>query len=193
MFKRDGTPIHLVTGMVIDDVQIVLPLSAERMEELGITEVLDPVRPDDRFYWVSSSGIAEPKAVAMLTEGVLGQIKAGRQAALDSFAKSSGISAIYSENLLAAQRYTVGDATPMRGGETPTQYLTAMAEKMGFSVASFAAYILSENGLAARKAAAVEHVYLDFAYVRLPAATFEGIQTIVAEYQTSLDEALKTP
>jgi hypothetical protein len=31
-------------------VQIVLPLNTERLEELGITEVPDPVRPNERFY-----------------------------------------------------------------------------------------------------------------------------------------------
>lgn len=52
MFMKDGKPIALINGQEIDGVQIVLPLNAERMAELGITEVPDAVRPDDRFYFV---------------------------------------------------------------------------------------------------------------------------------------------
>jgi hypothetical protein len=52
MFIKDGQPITLATGQVIDGVQIVLPLNAERLAELGITEVPDGPRPDDRFHYV---------------------------------------------------------------------------------------------------------------------------------------------
>ena len=52
MFLKNGQPIALFTGQVIDGVQIVMPLNAERMAELGITEVPDAARPDDRFHYV---------------------------------------------------------------------------------------------------------------------------------------------
>lgn len=55
MFMKDGKPITLVNGMIVDDVQLVLPVSPERLVELGITEMPDPVRPDDRFYWVTQN------------------------------------------------------------------------------------------------------------------------------------------
>lgn len=51
MFIKDGKPINLVTGTVIDEVQIVMPLSAERLAKLGITEVPDLARKDDRFFY----------------------------------------------------------------------------------------------------------------------------------------------
>lgn len=82
MFLKDNKRINLVNGMVINDVQIVLPLNAERMEELGITEVPDPVRPDDRFFWVSEDTdgqfTAIPKDRSQVNALVWSWIKAER-------------------------------------------------------------------------------------------------------------------
>jgi hypothetical protein len=33
----------------------------EEKEAIGITEAADPVRPDDRFYWVDGNGIGTPR------------------------------------------------------------------------------------------------------------------------------------
>lgn len=82
MFIKDGKPFMPINGMEIDGVQIVLPLNADRMAELGITEVPDPVRPDDRFYWVTQNEdgtySATPKDRA-ITDGIVWErIKAER-------------------------------------------------------------------------------------------------------------------
>jgi hypothetical protein len=53
MFIKDGKKINLFNGMVIDDVQLVLPVSPERLAELGITEVPDPARPNEKYYDVT--------------------------------------------------------------------------------------------------------------------------------------------
>lgn len=82
MFMKDGKPIALVNGMIVDDVQLVLPVSAERLAELGITEVPNPVRPDDRFYWVTQNEdgtyTATPKERDITDGLVWEQIKAER-------------------------------------------------------------------------------------------------------------------
>lgn len=82
MYIKDGKRINLYNGMVIDDVQIVLPLDASRLEELGIIEVPDPVRPDDRFYFVSEnengSFDAIPKDRGQVNSMIWSQIKAKR-------------------------------------------------------------------------------------------------------------------
>lgn len=82
MFMKDGKPISLVNGMIVDDVQLVLPISPERLAELGITEVPDPVRPDDRFYWVTQNEdgtyTATPKDRSITDGLVWEQIKAVR-------------------------------------------------------------------------------------------------------------------
>lgn len=82
MFMKDGKPIALVNGMIVDDVQLVLPVSPERLAELGITEVPDPVRPDDRWFWVSQNEdgtyTATPKDRSITNAMVWEQIKAMR-------------------------------------------------------------------------------------------------------------------
>lgn len=40
--------------------------SWEEKEAIGITEVPDPVRPDDRFYWVDGNGIGTPRELDAL-------------------------------------------------------------------------------------------------------------------------------
>ena len=118
------------------------------------------------------------------------RIKAQRQQALDSLVRSAGVAEIYAENLLAAQRYAASDTSPMRSGQTPTQYLTAMAGRMGLSVGDFAAYVLQENGSAARKAVAVEEAYLDFAYSRLPVTAEAGLDSLLADCAAAIAAAL---
>lgn len=95
MYIKNGKRITLTTGMVVEvaakdadgkdiveEVQLVLPVSAERLAELGITEVPDPVRPDDRFYFVSENAdgtfAATPKPRAQTNAMIWEQIKAKR-------------------------------------------------------------------------------------------------------------------
>ena len=40
--------------------------SWEEKEAIGITEVSEPVRPDDRFYYVDANGIGTPRDLAAL-------------------------------------------------------------------------------------------------------------------------------
>lgn len=91
MFIKDGQPFALQNGMIIDDVQIVLPLSDERMAELGITEVADGPRPDDRFYDVGPQRLdgtypATPKDRSIPNETVWSYVKTKRDSV-----KSGGV------------------------------------------------------------------------------------------------------
>lgn len=164
-------------------------------------EIQEDPRPDgfsDEFYsrhedWNTTQRpyiTYEPKPLAGIKDSVLAKLKAIRQQTLDGFVKSAGVAAIYDENLLAAQRYQVADTTPMRNGQTPEQYLAAMATNMGITLASFVSYIVAENAAAAQRAAAVERVYLDYAYTKLPTATFDQVKTMMAEYQAAIAAAL---
>ena len=49
--------------------------SWEEKEAIGITEVADSVRPDDRFYYVDSNGIGTPKDLDALKADWVAQIK----------------------------------------------------------------------------------------------------------------------
>lgn len=85
MFKLNGKKISLGTDLVIGegDEAITYPAGALRneslRESLGILEEPDPVRPDDRFYWVSEnddgSFTAVPKDLAMLKEAAVKGVK----------------------------------------------------------------------------------------------------------------------
>lgn len=59
MFLLNGSPLPLDTAFVVNDVQYpanwLRLASLEEKEAIGITEVADPVRPDDRYYWVSQN------------------------------------------------------------------------------------------------------------------------------------------
>jgi len=195
MLKFNGEVINPLAAYTFGDVQIpagTLMNWRESFAAWGITEEDDPVvvRGDDRFYW--DGDMSRPIDLATLKASALERIKTTRQNTLDQFTKSAGVAAVYDENLLAAQRFTATDVTPMRGGQTPEQYLLAMGSKLGMTAPQFAAYVITENSLAARKAAAVEAVYLAFAYGRLVASTFESIQTLDSEYQAAIQEALAT-
>ena len=65
MFLLNGKPIPLDTAFTANDIQYPsnwLRLSSpEEKEAIGITEVPDPVRADDRFYW--NGDINNPKAL----------------------------------------------------------------------------------------------------------------------------------
>lgn len=193
MWKKDGQEVNVLGGVTVSNVFYPAPVSRDRLLSLGFIEVADPVtqRMDDRFYWNGDPN--QPKSLDDLRPMVLVQIKQSRQAALDTFTKSSGISAVYSENLLAAQRFQAADTTVMRDGRSPEQYLAAMGSKIGMDVATFVAYIMSENEAAAQKCAAIEEAYLEHAYLKMETITFEGIQTLVLDFQAALELIVNPP
>ena len=63
MFQLNGNPIGLDTGFTIDGTSYpanwIRLASPEERAAIGITEVADPVRADDRFYW--NGDITNPK------------------------------------------------------------------------------------------------------------------------------------
>lgn len=123
--------------------------------------------------------------LADLRKNVTAEIKGLRQAALDAFARSAGVSEMYSENLKAAQAANkgAGASTLMRDGTTADAYLAAMAAGMGVSAAQFCAYVLAENATAATKAREIEAEYLRVAYTFLPAASFEEVQAAAESFR----------
>lgn len=65
MFLLNGNPLAVDTAFTNDGIQYpanwLRLASAEDKAAIGITEVADPVRADDRFYW--DGNIANPKAL----------------------------------------------------------------------------------------------------------------------------------
>lgn len=175
--------------------------TAAEIEGIGLVPVsVTGVRGDD--VWFDNSEIlaggsltitATPKPLGVLRDNVLAAIKSERRDALDSFVPSAGVAEIYAENVQAVTRYASGDVTPMRGGASPSDYLTTMAAGMGLAIGDFVTYIQTEIAVAARKAGAVELAYLDYAYVRLPAADFAALQSLGIEFKSAIADALQTP
>lgn len=83
MFLLNGQPLAVDIPFTADDIQYPanwLRLSSqEEREAIGITEVQDQVRPDDRFYWVSENGdgtfTATPKDIDQLKSEMIVKIK----------------------------------------------------------------------------------------------------------------------
>ncbi len=75
MFLLNGQPLAVDTPFTANDIQYPanwLRLStAEEKSAIGITEVPDPVRADDRFYW--NGDINNPKALEDVIETVEGK------------------------------------------------------------------------------------------------------------------------
>lgn len=164
--------------------------TAEGWSELGITEEADTQRPDDRYYWVhgllpDGTWDASPKDLADLRQAAIVLVKQQRQAALDTFPKSSGVSEVYAENLKAAQAIKAGSGavTLMRDGTTSEEFLSHMAVGMGVTVDQFAAYVVAQNSAAATKAREIEAEYVRLTYSYIPACDFDQVQTVVTEYQ----------
>lgn len=70
MFLLNGKPLAVDTPFTANDIQypanwLRLSTEAEKIA-IGITEVADPVRADDRFYW--NGDINNPKALEDVTE-----------------------------------------------------------------------------------------------------------------------------
>ena len=65
MFLLNGQPLAVDTAFTANDIQYpanwLRLASAEEKASIGITEVADPVRADDRFYW--NGDISLPKAL----------------------------------------------------------------------------------------------------------------------------------
>lgn len=84
MFMLDNKPLPIDTAFEHNDVLYpanwLRLASAEEKAELGITEVADQVRPDDRFYWVADNGdgtfTATPKELASVKAMLASQLKA---------------------------------------------------------------------------------------------------------------------
>lgn len=159
-------------------------ISAERHAELlsaqaagqriqpGVSGAPTAVDPPDK---VAAEFVAEAKAL--------------RRACLDSHAKSAGVSAVYAENLTAAQAQQAGAGatTAMRNGQTATAYLETLGAPLGMDATVFAAYIVGENASAAIKAAEVEAEYMRLAYAYLPTATTVDSQAAVNSFRTYCD------
>jgi hypothetical protein len=65
MFLLNGVPLAVDTAFTHNDIQYpanwLRLTTIEEKEAIGITEVADPVRADDRFYW--NGDISNPKAL----------------------------------------------------------------------------------------------------------------------------------
>ena len=75
MFLLNGSPISLDTAFTHDEIQYpanwIRLASPEERAAIGITEVADPERYDDRFYW----GVGNPKDLDMLKIWLANEVK----------------------------------------------------------------------------------------------------------------------
>lgn len=189
MFKLNNQPFNVDVAQTIGDVQFPAGFfrDPEAREAHGIVEIAVQVRPDDTWYWVTDNGDgtfeATPKDLAALRNLAIQKVRAQRQAALDSFPRSAGVSEVYSENLKAAQALLAAQGgTLMRDGSTAQAYLESMAAGMGITATQFAQYVVTENTAAAVKAREIEAEYVRLAYSYIPGCTFEQVQTVAAEF-----------
>lgn len=81
MFKLNNQPTRIDQDLVIGEGDDAITIPAASLqdqatrEQYGIVEVADPVRQDDRFYWVASDGTATPKDLGTLKTQMIGQVK----------------------------------------------------------------------------------------------------------------------
>ena len=77
MFLLDGKPLAVDTPFTANEIQYpanwLRLASAEEKAAIGITEVPDPVRADDRFYW--DGDLSNPKDLAQVKSMLISQIK----------------------------------------------------------------------------------------------------------------------
>ena len=80
MFLLNGTPIQIDAPFMANDINYppgwIRFSTPEARLAVGITEVPDPVRKDDRFYWVDEHNVATPKDLADLKQQWVEQTKA---------------------------------------------------------------------------------------------------------------------
>jgi len=76
MFMLNGSPLALDTPFTSNDIQYpanwLRMTTLEEKEAIGITEVADPERYDDRYYW----GVGNPKDLDQCKANMVTQIKA---------------------------------------------------------------------------------------------------------------------
>jgi hypothetical protein len=76
MFMLNGSPLALDTPFTSNDIQYpanwLRMTTMEEKEAIGITEVAEPDRYDDRFYW----GVGNPKDLDQCKANMVTQIKA---------------------------------------------------------------------------------------------------------------------
>jgi len=76
MFMLNGSPLALDTPFTSNDIQYpanwLRMTTLEEKEAIGITEVADPERYDDRYYW----GVGLPKDLDQCKANMVMQIKA---------------------------------------------------------------------------------------------------------------------
>ena len=76
MFMLNGSPLALDTPFTSNDIQYpanwLRMTTMEEKEAIGITEVADPDRYDDRYYW----GVGNPKDLDQCKANMVTQIKA---------------------------------------------------------------------------------------------------------------------
>lgn len=77
MFLIDGKPLPIDTPFTHNGIQYpanwLRLTSLEEKEAIGITEVPDPVRADDRFYW--NGDITNPKDIDQVKAMLISQVK----------------------------------------------------------------------------------------------------------------------
>jgi len=78
MFLLDGKVLNVDTPFNHNGIQYPANwlrfTTLEEKQAIGITEVPDPVRPDDRFYYVNTDGSSMPKDLNMLKTNFKKQI-----------------------------------------------------------------------------------------------------------------------
>lgn len=88
MFLLDGKPLQVDVPFIHNGIQYPanwLRLTTwEEKSAIGITEVSDPVRPDERFYYVSMQGDPVPKDLDSLKETFKNQVNTTTYAILQT-------------------------------------------------------------------------------------------------------------
>lgn len=88
MFLLDGKPLQVDVPFIHNGIQYPanwLRLTTwEEKSAIGITEVSDPVRPDDRFYYVSMQGDPIPKDLDSLKQTFKNQVNTTTYAILQT-------------------------------------------------------------------------------------------------------------
>ena len=80
MFLLNGTPIQIDAPFTANDINYppgwIRFSTPEARLAVGITEVPDPIRKDDRFYWIDEHNTATPKDLPQLKKQWIEQTKA---------------------------------------------------------------------------------------------------------------------
>jgi hypothetical protein len=75
MFMLDNQPLAIDVPFTHNEIQYpanwLRLTTLEEKQAIGITEVADPARYDDRFYW----GVGNPKDLTTLKGNMIGQVK----------------------------------------------------------------------------------------------------------------------